>query len=87
MASLSGEEVKPQSITYHLSKLVTDDRGGVLERVREGFYRFADLLMRGYVRLQLESYNILERGGQLSFPFMRAGRGRSSRGWVPVIEE
>ncbi|HUT01934.1 MAG TPA: AAA family ATPase [Phycisphaerae bacterium] len=86
MANLTGSEVKPQSITYHLSKLVGPDRGGILRRVREGFYKFSDPLMRGYVRLQLEAYNIVERGGQLAFPFMRAGRGRSQRGWAPVVD-
>ena len=86
MTSISGAEVKPQSITYHLSKLVTADRGDILKRVREGFYKFSDPLMRGYVRLQLEAYNILQRGGQLAFAFTTAGRGRSDRGWAPVRE-
>jgi len=86
MSEISGEEVKPQSITYHLSKLVAPDRGSILRRVREGFYKFSDPLMRGYVRLQLEAYNIVERDGQLAFPFMKAGRGRSPRGWAPVVD-
>jgi len=86
MTDIAASEVKPQSITYHLSKLVTEDRANILRRVREGFYKFTDPLMRGYVRLQLEEYNILQRGGQLAFPFMRAGRGRSPRGWAPTVD-
>jgi Cdc6-like AAA superfamily ATPase len=86
MTEISAGVVKPQSITYHLSRLVAEDRGSILRRVREGSYKFQDPLMRGYVRLQLEAYNIVERKGQLAFPFMKAGRGRSARGWAPAVD-
>ncbi len=84
MSDLYGEEVKPQGCTYHLGKLVSEDRGRILQRVREGFYKFQDPLMRPYVRLQLESYNIIERGGQMEFPFMKGQKASRRQGWAPL---
>ncbi len=86
ISQISGEVVKPQACTYHLGKLVSEDRGQILDRVREGYYKFSDPLMRAYVRLQLEAYNIIERQGQMEFAFMKAGRANSNRGWAPPRE-
>ena len=76
--------IKKESISYQLGKLIKDERGALLRRTRKGVYKFSDPLMRGYVRLQLQAYNLLERQGQLSFPFMRQDRSRPSRRWAPT---
>ncbi len=86
ISQISGETAKPQGCIYHLGKLVSEDRGQILVRVREGYYKFSDPLMRAYVRLQLEAYNIVERRGQMEFAFMKAGRAASPRGWAPPRE-
>ena len=53
---ITGQMVTPQSLTYHLSRLCTDDRGNLLEKAgisRNIRYRFRNPLMKAYVGLKL----------------------------------
>jgi hypothetical protein len=68
----TGEKPKIESLSNYLGSLVKDDKGRVLTRVRQGYYKFANPLMRAYVRLLLEEYNIVEENGQMTFPWMRS---------------
>lgn len=70
----TGETYSPAAFSYPLGKLVLDERSRILTRVREGYYKFSNPLMRPYIRLRLELENVLAYGGQLTFPFMRDGR-------------
>jgi Cdc6-like AAA superfamily ATPase len=70
-AFFTQQEYSPSAFNYHLGELTKEDRGQILTKVREGWYKFANPLMRPYVRLQLELENVLVHGSQLEFPFMR----------------
>lgn len=70
MAFFTGEEPKPGSFNWNLGELSSDKRGNVLTKVREGYYKFANPLMRPYVRSIMELQNIVYRGKQWEFPFM-----------------
>lgn len=53
---ITGKTVAPQSLTYHLSRLCTDDRGNLLEKAgisRNIRYRFRNPLMKAYGGLKL----------------------------------
>lgn len=65
-SELAGEEVKPSRLSTPLSNL-TKDRGQVLTKVRDGYYRFTNPLLKAYVRLLLEH----RYGTQLELPFYR----------------
>lgn len=67
----TGETHENAEFSYHLGELVKEERGRIIERVREGFYKFTNPLMRPYIRLLLEQMNLYVHGGQLEFPFMR----------------
>lgn len=70
IALLTGEKPKIESLSSYLGPLTKDDKRNVLVRVRQGYYRFANPLMRAYVRLVMEEHSI-ELDGQLQFPWMR----------------
>ncbi len=63
----------PEKFSNPLGVLIKPERGEVLTKVRTGHYKFTNPLMRAYVRLLLEYDNVVHHGGQLEFPFMRAG--------------
>jgi len=71
MAFFGGEEPKPGSFNWNLGELASDKRKNVLVKVREGYYKFADPLMRPYIRTMMEHENIIYQGKQWEFPFMR----------------
>lgn len=62
---------KPSSFNYHLKQLMSEKKGGVLARIREGHYKLTNPLMRPYIRFILERENILTQGTQWEFPFMK----------------
>ena len=67
---LTGEKPKIESLSNYLGRLISAKKKEILVRVRQGYYKFANPLMRAYIRLILEEHNIgLE--GQLQFPWMR----------------
>jgi len=68
---LAGEECSSRAFSYHLGQLVKSERASILTRVREGYYRFTNPLMRPYIRLRLELDNVLHHRGQFLFPFMQ----------------
>lgn len=72
---LTGEKPKIESLSNSFGALIKPDKGEVLVRVRQGYYKFANPLMRAYVRLILEQHNI-ESKGQLEFPWMRGIESR-----------
>ena len=61
----------PQSLANYLRLLTKPEKERILTRVRQGFYKFSNPLMRPYIRLILEDYNIVEMDGQMTFPWMR----------------
>ncbi|MBI4717411.1 MAG: ATP-binding protein [Planctomycetes bacterium] len=71
MAFFAGDERKPATFSWNLGELSSESRANVLTKVREGYYKFTNPLMRPYVRSQMELENILYRDKQWEFPFMR----------------
>jgi len=71
IALWTGARPKVESLGNYLGPLTRSEKKRVLPRVRQGYYKFTDPLMRAYVRLLLEEYNIVETNGQLQFPWMR----------------
>ena len=65
---LTGTRPKPPTLSNYLGPLTRPEKSEVLVRVRQGYYKFANPLMRAYVRLILEEHNI-EEGGQRVFPW------------------
>lgn len=75
VAFFTGEGAKlPSTFSWNLGELVSSRRSRILTKVREGYYKFTNPLMRPYIRFVLEQENILVRGGQWEFPFMREKR-------------
>ncbi len=70
MAFFGDEERKPSTFSWNLGELSGKSRGNVLTKVREGYYKFTNPLMRPYVRSLMELKNILYHGKQWEFPFM-----------------
>jgi len=68
---LTGQKPKIESLGNYLGPLTRTEKKQILVRVRQGYYKFANPLMRAYVRLILEEYNIVEANGQMQFPWMR----------------
>lgn len=68
---LSGDELQPAKFSNALGQLVKTERGPAVAKVRDGFYKFANPLLRPYVRFRLEFDNLTLHKGQLEFPFMR----------------
>jgi len=68
---LVGREIKPASFSWNLGELSSDRRGSVLTKVRKGYYKFTNPLLRPYIRFLLELENIIKRGEQWEFPFMK----------------
>ena len=76
-ASYFSEEklrLRPEAFSNALGKLVSDQRGRVLTKVRTGFYKFTNPLMRPYIRFLLEFDHLTHHRGQMKFPFMLAPR-------------
>ena len=67
---LTGEKPKVESLSNYLGPLTKPEKKEVLVRVRQGYYKFANPLMRAYIRLILEEHNIA-LDGQFEFPWMR----------------
>ena len=67
---LTGSRPKIVSLSNYLGALIKPEKKQVLARVRQGYYKFANPLMRPFIRLVLERHNI-ESPGQLEFPWMR----------------
>jgi hypothetical protein len=68
---LTREELRPEKFSNALGQLIKPERAQVLTKVRDGYYKFTNPLMRAYVRFLIEFMNITEYDGQLVFPFMR----------------
>lgn len=71
IGQLVGGRPKIEGLNNYLRALVSPEKGQILTRVRQGYYKFTNPLMRAYVRLILEEHNISEADGQLMFPWMR----------------
>ena len=71
---LTGDRPKIESLSNYLGALIKPEKKQVLVRVRQGYYKFSNPLMRSYIRLILENHNIVEANGQLQFPWMRGQR-------------
>lgn len=68
---LTGISPKKESLNNYLGPLTKPEKREVLTRVRQGYYKFSNPLMRAHVRLILEEHNIVEADGQMQFPWMR----------------
>lgn len=71
IAYLVGQAPRVEALSNYLGPLTKPEKSNVLYRVRQGYYKFSNPLMRAYVRLILERHNIIEAKGQLKFPWMR----------------
>lgn len=71
VALLTGTKPKLESLGNYLGPLTKPEKASILVRVRQGYYRFSNPLMRAYVRLLLEEHNLVEENGQMQFPWMR----------------
>lgn len=69
-ASLFAGPVQAASFSSALKNLISAARGNVLTKVREGYYKFTNPLMRPYVRSIMELENVLRRDRQWELPFM-----------------
>lgn len=67
----TSEKHKAAAFSHHLGELSSDRRSNILTKVREGYYRFTNPLMRPYIRSRMELENLLARGSQWVFPFMQ----------------
>lgn len=68
---IKGDKPTVNSLSNCLGRLIKPDKNEVLTRVRQGYYRFSNPLMRAYVRLILEQHKIATNG-QMEFPWMRS---------------
>ncbi len=68
---LTGQRPGVQGLSNYFGPLTKPEKRNILVRVRQGYYRFANPLMRAYIRLILEEHNLVEANGQLQFPWMR----------------
>lgn len=66
---LEDETVTANSLSATLGKLAKEERGNILTKVRVGFYKFTNPLIRPYIRFLLELENLLIPGKQWNFPF------------------
>lgn len=69
---LTGTKLRPEKFSNPLGQLIKPERGRILTKVRDGYYKFTNPLVRPYVRLLLEFDNLTHHDGQIEFPFMRA---------------
>lgn len=67
---LESHELRPAKFSQALGRLIKPERGEILTKVRVGYYKFTNPLMRAYLRCRLEYENITQHGGQLVFPFL-----------------
>lgn len=67
----SGVEFKASSFSRTLGELSSLKREKVLTRIREGYYKFTNPLMRPYIRSLMELQRILTPDHQWEFPFMK----------------
>ena len=66
----TGSRPKIAGLNNYLGPLTKAQKNSVLVRVRQGYYKFANPLMRAYVRLILERVSLVEADGQMRFPWM-----------------
>ena len=64
-STLAGRELKAAQLSTALGRLTGDGKGEVLTKVRDGYYKFTNPLMRAYVRLLLDR----RYSGQMQLPF------------------
>jgi len=64
-STLASRAVQPAQLSTALSRLTHDNKGRVLTKVRDGYYRFTNPLLRAYVRMLLDQ----RYRGQLKLPF------------------
>jgi len=65
------DPLRPEKFSNALGELIKDDRARMLTKVRDGYYKFTNPLMRPYIRFLLEFDNLTLHRGQLEFPFMK----------------
>ncbi|MEW6249471.1 MAG: ATP-binding protein [Planctomycetota bacterium] len=70
-SQLVGDPLPPEKFSNALGELVKRERGRILTKVRAGYYKYTNPLMRAYIRLLLEFDNVTQYGGQMEFAFMR----------------
>jgi KaiC/GvpD/RAD55 family RecA-like ATPase len=68
---LARSELRPEKFSNALGELVKEERSRILTKVRDGYYKYTNPLMRAYIRLLLEFDNRTQHGGQLEFQYMR----------------
>ncbi len=74
LALLKKDKVrKPATFSHHLGELSGEKRGNILLKIRDGYYKFRNPLLRPYIRLKLEFLNWSFENGQMEFPFMLRG--------------
>ncbi|MFP3941163.1 MAG: hypothetical protein ACLF0P_12705, partial [Thermoanaerobaculia bacterium] len=66
-STLAGRELKPAQLSTALGRLTQEEKGSVLTKVRDGYYKFTNPLMRAFVRLLLDQ----RYRGQLPLPFFQ----------------
>jgi hypothetical protein len=63
-STIAGRELKAAQLSTALGRLARE-KGRILTKVRDGYYKFTNPLMRAYVRLLLDH----KYRGQLALPF------------------
>lgn len=64
-STLASRSVKPAQLSTALGRRTHDNKGRVLTKVRDGYYKFTNPLLRAYVRMLLDQ----RYRGQLRLPF------------------
>lgn len=65
---LAGQQRRAAQLSTALGTLTSEAKGGILTKVRDGYYKFTNPLMRAYVRLLLDR----RYRGQLLLPFFES---------------
>ncbi|UCC31843.1 MAG: AAA family ATPase, partial [Phycisphaerales bacterium] len=63
-AALANDDVKTESLNQALGELSTDHCAKILTKVRKGYYRFTDPLMRPYIRAIVEQQSLVGTGSK-----------------------
>lgn len=64
-STLASRSVKPAQLSTALGRLTEPPKGSVLTKVRDGYYKYSNPLLRAYVRMLLDQ----RYRGQLKLPF------------------
>jgi Cdc6-like AAA superfamily ATPase len=64
-STLASRSLKPAQLSTALGKLARDDKGKALTKVRDGYHKYTNPLLRAYVRMVLDQ----RYQGQLKLPF------------------